>query len=89
MDFQAIVSCTRKLLIPNKFVRQEEGMASGNTLYENHLDHLVEEANDIKAGGEDLMERGMDLKAGEVEWKFIGWQCCLKTTKGGGHVRKA
>ena len=55
-------------------------MASGNTLYENHLDHLVEEANDIKAGGEDLMERGMDLKAGEVEWKFIGWQCCLKTT---------
>lgn len=53
-------------------------MASGNTLYENHLDHLVEEANDIKAGGEDLMERGMDLKAGEVErppGTMGGWLC--------------
>lgn len=55
-----------------KFVPcQEEGMALGNTLYETHLDHLVEEANDIKSGVEDLRAQGMNLKAGEAEWNFI------------------
>lgn len=52
-------------------VSQEEGTTLANTLYEENVDHFVEETMDIISGGEDLMAKGKDLKAGEAEWKFI------------------
>ena len=39
-------------------IAKEEGMASADTIYQGHLAHHVDEAQNIQAGAEDLMARG-------------------------------
>lgn len=43
-------------------IAKEEGMASADTIYQGHLAHHVDEAQNIQAGAEDLMARGELLR---------------------------
>ncbi|CAJ1368205.1 unnamed protein product [Effrenium voratum] len=67
-DSQAIVEAhAQEFQTEAVAIAKEEAAASGDTIYAAHLEHHVTEAESIKAGAEELVADGMELKGGGEE----------------------